>query len=161
LAALKRVARSADGRDGATSLLPAAMEFFGVSEPNGFLARFYNRPWAPAEIAEFAPVVVRHAADGDETASVVLAEGARALCELVAGTLRNLKFEQSPEVVLLGGCVRSGAPYQGVIEAEISKTIPGIRLVEPEGSPLAGAARNALREGGVHVERIDFDEYKV
>jgi N-acetylglucosamine kinase-like BadF-type ATPase len=149
LSAVKAVVRSADGRERATSLLPAALAFFGVSEPNELLARFYVRNWTPAEVAEFAPVVTRHAAEGDTMAKAVLASGARALRELVAGTVRGLDFPKGPEVVLLGGCVRSGPPYQDLVEKEIRAACSHIQLVEPEGSPVAGAVLNALRAGGI------------
>ncbi len=149
LAAVRAVARAVDGRGRATSLLPAALAFFGVSEPNELLARFYVQKWTPAEVAEFAPVVTRHAAEGDAVAKTVLANGARALRELVAGTIIGLDFPKGPEVVLLGGCVRSGAPYQGLVEKEIRAACPGVKLVEPEGSPVEGAALNALQAGGI------------
>jgi len=150
LAAVKAVARAADGRSRATSLSPAVLAFFGISEPNDLLACFYIRKWTPADIAEFAPVVMRHAAEGDAVAKGILASGARALAALVTGTLHALDFSDMPEVVLLGGCGRSGSPYQDLIERELRTTCPGIRLVEPEGSPLAGAALNTLNAGGVH-----------
>ncbi len=149
LAALKAAVRAADGRGRNTSLLEAALGFFEVREPAEFLARFYNRKWTPDEIADFAREVTIHAENGDAIAMRVLSEGAQALRELVAGTMRNLNFVTPPEVVLLGGCVRSGAPYQDLVESEIKQAIPGIQLVEPEGSPLAGAALSALRAGGI------------
>lgn len=160
LSAVKAVARSADGRGRATTLLPAAIAFFGVSEPNELLARFCVWKWTPAEVAEFAPVVTRHAAQGDVVAQTVLASGARALCELVAGTIRGLDFPKGPEVVLLGGCGRSGPPYQNLVEAEIRAACPNIKLIEPEGSPVAGAAFNALRAGGINpVPAIDPGQF--
>jgi N-acetylglucosamine kinase-like BadF-type ATPase len=113
------------------------------------LARFYVRNWTPAAVAEFAQVVTRHAAEGDAVANAVLAGGARALREMVAGAIRGLDFPSGPEVVLLGGCVRSGPPYQDLVEKEIRAALPNIKLIEPEGSPLAGAALNVLRAGGV------------
>lgn len=160
LSAVKAAIRSADGRERATSLLPAALAFFGISEPNEMLARFYGRKWTPAEVAEFAPVVTRYAAEGDAVAKSVLAAGARALRELVAGAIRALNFPKGPEVVLLGGCVRSGPPYQDMVEKEIRAACPGIRFVEPEGSPVVGAALNALQAGGIDpLPPIDANKF--
>jgi len=162
LSAVKAATRSADGLERATTLLPAALAFFGVSEPNELLARFYTRKWTPAEISEFATVVTRHAAEGDALAKKVLSSGARALAELAGRTARALDFPGRPEVVLLGGCARSGPPYQDLIEKEIRATCPNIGLVEPEGSPLAGAALNALRAGGVRaIPIIDHGKFNL
>ena len=87
-------------------------------------------------------------------------QGARALRELVVGTIRALDFPKGPEVVLLGGCVRSSPPYQDMVEKEIRASCPGVKLIDPEGSPLGGAARNALRAGGVNpIPSIDSTKF--
>lgn len=150
MAAMKASAQSADGRAGKTSLLPSVLAFLGLSEPNELLARLYVDKWTPDELAGFAPVVIRCANDGDATANRILKEGAVALARLVAGAARPLNFPNGPDVVLLGGCARSGIPYQPLVEAAILKACPGARLVEPEHSPVHGAALNALRAGGIH-----------
>ncbi len=149
LAGLRAATRAADGRAPATGLLPAALAFFGLTEANEFSERLYARPCLPGEIAAFAAVVTREAAAGDATALAVLAEGARALAELVAGATRQLSFPGGPEVVILGGCARSGPPYQPLLEAAIRSAVPDVRLVEPLGTPRHGAALNALRLGGI------------
>ncbi|MDR1283594.1 MAG: ATPase [Opitutaceae bacterium] len=159
IAALRAVARAADRRARPTSLLPAALAFFGVSEPDELLARFYAKKWTPGEVAAFAPVVMRHATEGDATARKLLAEGARALAALVSGAASALRFPQGPRVVLLGGCARGGAPYQPMIEAKIRATCPRARIVEPVGPPLHGAALNVLRAAGIHpLPRLDFSQ---
>ena len=149
LAAMRAAARAADGRGPRTRLLDAVLAFLGLSEPNEMLARLYVEKWTPDELAEFAPVVVRVAGDGDATAKQILTAGACALAGLVAGAAKNLDFPKGPDVVLLGGCSRSGAPYQSLIEAAIRKACPQARLVEPEHPPAHGAVLNALRLGGI------------
>jgi len=150
LAAMKAAARAADGRSGKTSLLPSVLAFLGLSEPNELLARLYVDKWTPDELAGFAPVVIRCANDGDASANRILKEGAAALGKLVAGAARALDFPDRPDVVLLGGCVRSGFPYQPLAEEAILKACPGARIADPEHSPVHGAALNALRSGGIH-----------
>jgi N-acetylglucosamine kinase-like BadF-type ATPase len=148
--ALRAATRTADGRAADTRLLPAALAFLGLSEPDDMLARFYAQPWTPAEISAFAPVVVRLASEGDATAHRLLVAGARALAGLVAGAGRALVFPRGPRVVLLGSCARGGAPYQPLIEAEIRRLCPAARIVEPKGGTLHGAAINALRAAGIN-----------
>ena len=149
IAAMRAVARAADGRAPATQLLPALLAFLGLSEPNELLARLYVQPWTPDQLAGFAPVVVRLSSEGDATARALLDSGARALAALVAGTAHQLHFPNGPEVVILGGCARSGPPYQPLVEAAIRAAVPGAKLVEPAYSTTHGAALNALRTAGI------------
>jgi N-acetylglucosamine kinase-like BadF-type ATPase len=149
LAAFRAVARSSDGRAPATLLLPAALAFLNLSEPNDLLARLYAEEWTPGQLAGFAPVVVRLANEGDAAARKILDEGACALAELVRGTAQALDFPAGPEVVILGGCARSGPPYQTLVENAIRAALPTALLREPIYSPTEGAALNALRAGGI------------
>jgi N-acetylglucosamine kinase-like BadF-type ATPase len=142
--ALRTAVRMVDGRETPTSLLPAVLDFYEVPHPDCLLERLYNRKWTPAEIASFAPAIMKLAAEGDLAAMGVLRRGAVALAELVSTTAANLEFSQPPRVVLLGGCVRSGAPYQPMVESEIRNSCPGVRLCEPLHDTIYGAALNAL-----------------
>ena len=150
IAAMRAVARAADGRAAATKLLPALLAFLGLAEPNELLRRLYVQPWTPDQLAGFTPVVVRLAAEGDPTARALLADGAKALAALVKGAADALVFPTGPEVVILGGCARSGAPYQPLIEAAIRYAVPSARLVDPVYSPTHGAALNALIFNGIN-----------
>jgi N-acetylglucosamine kinase-like BadF-type ATPase len=142
--ALRTAVRMVDGRETPTPLLPAVLDFYEVPHPDCLLERLYNRKWTPAEIASFAPAIMKLAAEGDPAAMGVLRRGAVALAELVSTTAANLEFSQPPRVVLLGGCVRSGAPYQPMVESEIRNSCPGVRLCEPLHDTIYGAALNAL-----------------
>jgi N-acetylglucosamine kinase-like BadF-type ATPase len=157
LAGLRAATRAADGRAPETALLPAALAFFGLTEANELLERLYVRDCPPEEIAAFASVVTREAGAGDAAAIAVLREGARALAELVAGAAHALHFPDGPRVVLLGGCVCSGAPYQSMVETAILDVVPAAQLTLPAGPPVQGAALNALRAGGVNpLPLLDF-----
>ena len=142
--ALRTAVRMVDGRETPSPLLPAVLDFYEVSHPDFLLERLYNRKWTPAEIASFAPTIMKLAADGDPAAMGVLRRGAVALAEIVSTTAANLEFPEPPRVVLLGGCVRSGAPYQPMVESEILNSCPGVRLLEPIHDTVYGAALNAL-----------------
>lgn len=149
LAALRAVARMADGRGRRTALESPVLKFFGVGEPNELLARLYTQPWTADELAAFAPVVTSLAAQGDKVAGMILEAGARSLAALVQGAADALVYPNGPDVVLLGSCARSGPPYQPLIEAAIRRACPAARLVDPLASSLHGAALNALRAAGV------------
>jgi len=149
LSALRQAVRAADGREQPTQLTPATMQFFGLTCPEELLARLYAQTWTPDELAAFAPVVVRLAKEGDDAARRVLQEGAKALGALVAVVARKLDFPDGPEVVILGGCARSGPPYQTMVEQAIRSACAAARISEPEFSTSHGAALNALRAAGV------------
>jgi len=142
--ALRVAVRMADGRETPTRLLSTVLTFHGVSEANALLARLYNNAWSPAGIAGFAPVVIRLASEGDEAAKAVLHRGAKALSELVATTASRLDFPDGPRVVLLGGCARSGPPYQPLVEEAVRTACPRARLQDPVRDATYGAALNAL-----------------
>lgn len=155
--ALRTAVRMADGRETPTRLLTAVLSFYGVSEPNALLARLYNSEWSPTGIASFAPVVVRLASEGDEAAQAVLCRGAKDLAELIATTAAKLDFPNGPQVVLLGGCVRSGPPYQTLVEEAVRKACPHVSLRDPVRDATYGAALNALQLSGAgQTVRPDF-----
>jgi N-acetylglucosamine kinase-like BadF-type ATPase len=148
---MRTATREADGRDMRGALLPALHGFLGISEPDDLLARLYYEKWMPKNLAAFAPVIMETARQGDAAALRILREGARALAELVATTASRLDFPSGPEVVVLGGCARSGDPYQPLVEASIREACPNARILEPAGTPLRGAALNALRLAGANM----------
>jgi N-acetylglucosamine kinase-like BadF-type ATPase len=147
--AFKAAARAADGRGNETRLLAAVLAFLNLSEPDDLLRRLYVEPWSPDELAAFAPAVVHLAESGDGVALEILKNGADCLAELVARTAMKLRFAGGPEVVILGGCARSGPPYQPMIEQAICQRVPEAIIREPEFSPHHGAAINVLRFAGL------------
>ena len=98
LAAFRAAAKSADQLLPPTRLLPAALAFLGLAEPDELLARLYAQPWSPEELAGFAPIVTRLAGEGDRAARGVLAEGAKALGALVAQCARALEILRTAHV---------------------------------------------------------------
>jgi glucosamine kinase len=149
LAGLRAAVRAADKRARPTPILGAALAFFGLAEADELLARLYAQSWTADEIAAFAPVVIRHADAGDPTALDLLHSGARALGALVAGAAKQLSFPDGLQVVLLGGCVRSGPPYEPMVAEAVLAACPGAKLVDPVYPPQVGAAINVLRAAGI------------
>jgi len=147
-AALREAVRAADKRGPETRLLEASLAFFGLSEAEEFLEHFYVHEWKPGRIAAFAPVVTRLAEEGDPVALSVVEDGASALAETIATTASALEFPDGPEVVLLGGCLRSAGTYGERVREKISATCPMARLREPRHDPVYGAAMNALSLSG-------------
>lgn len=149
LHALQACVRAADRRERDTRLLPSLLAFLGLREADELLARLYVDKWSPDELAQFAPVLLRLAAEGDEAAARVMNAGAESLAELVATTADQLEFSEPPEVVILGGCARSGYPYQPAVEAAIRRALPAARIVQPAYTTAQGAAILALQSAGI------------
>jgi len=143
--ALRRAVRAADGREAGSALLASALSFFQITDPDEIPARLYSGGNRTPAVAAFAEVVIQLAREGDAGALGVLEKGVQHLAELVAVVDSQLQFPEGAEVVLLGGCARSGAPYQPLLEQTIRYRCPGIRLVEPRGDSEFGACWNALR----------------
>ena len=158
IAAMRAVTRAAR-RPCARHPAPACAAGFSRTLRAQSTARVYVQPWTPDQLAAFTPVVVRLAGQGDATAIMLIAEGA--LARLVQGSADALDFPAGPEVVILGGCARSGPPYQSMSESCIRAAVPGARIVEPVYSTTHGAALNALRVAGITpLPALRFSEIK-
>ena len=147
--AIYHAARAADGRGPQTVLLPEVLEFLGISEPDELLARLYVDLLTPGQIAAFAPIVMRCAAEGDEVAAGIMRDGADALAELVAATERALDFPEPPDVVFLGGCLTHSPTYARQVAEAVRLLVPGASLREAIYPTDLGAGINALRAAGI------------
>lgn len=133
--AVRLVLRMRDGRADATPLAAAVREAARMPDDDG-LVRWGNAASA-GELASLAPVVLRHAADGDPAAARLRAEAASALAELVGTTAAKVPVGT---VAWVGGLLRDG----GLRDALADRLAPQSLAVAP-ADPLAGALRLAGR----------------
>ncbi|MFI1887920.1 N-acetylglucosamine kinase [Streptomyces jumonjinensis] len=154
-AGLEAALRAHDGRaGGSAALLEAAEAVFG---PAGELpGRVYPRTDRPAVLASFAPEVARCAAAGDPVAAEVLALAARHIAEAAQAVCPPAGEGGRPgEVALTGGLFKLGDPLTVPLRAELSRRLPGVRPLSPDGDPLAGAVllASALATGTLRLPR--------
>jgi glucosamine kinase len=106
------------------------------------LLRFHNDPFeavawmdraTATEYATFAPLVMRHADDGDPIARSIVRDAAEQIDELV----RRLAECGAPRIALLGGLASSMQPW---LAPDVQR-----RLVPVEGDAVDGALRLAKR----------------
>ena len=106
------------------------------------LMRFHNDPFeavswmdraTATEYATFAPLVMRHADDGDPIARSIVRDAAEQIDELV----RRLAECGAPRIALLGGLASSMQPW---LAPDVQR-----RLVPVEGDAVDGALRLARR----------------
>jgi N-acetylglucosamine kinase-like BadF-type ATPase len=148
LRAIQSAVQSEDGRIGPTLLREAVFDHLGLSEPRALLDRLHNQGFARADMGKIAPLVVEASLKGDAVAESILRDAARELSRLVATTAANLFGGTPSEMILVGGLALSGPPFQPMLIQQIQADTPSIRVVDPEMTPVQGAALEALRAAG-------------
>jgi len=108
----------------------------GTNLTNDLMTRFHSDPFeavawmdkaTATDYASFAPLVMRHADDGDSIARRIVRDAAEQIDELV----RRLAECGAPRIALLGGLASSIEPW---LAPDVQR-----RLVPPEGDAIDGA----------------------
>ena len=146
LEALRRVARSADGRGAETALRGRLLARLGLDAPEELIA--WSASASRAEVAALAPEVGRAAEAGDAAASEILETAVRDLEGHVVALLENLgPWQSRPGVALGGGLLERGGALRGSLEWSLAER--GLDRVERAPDAARGAARKALRAVGL------------
>lgn len=144
LAGLRAAARAAEGRGPATSLLPALLKHFGLTDPLELIGAVHRLAGDRAALAGLAELVL--AANGDPVAQGILHQAAEELAALVACAVQGAGLASPFPLALAGGLlVRSPKLQQGVIDRLEAKGLRGHPLA-PVPDPVAGAVWLAARE---------------
>jgi N-acetylmuramic acid 6-phosphate etherase len=145
LAALRRVASAADGREPPTALTERFLRAMSLSHPEALIAALHSGGWDRARLAGLAQVVIDAAAAGDEAATAILTHGARDLTRAVAAVVTALNMPRPGFPLALAGGLFSASPeYRRLLldNFENSSIRPGpVELVD---EPAEGAVRLAL-----------------
>lgn len=149
--AIAAAARMADGRLSDTGLREAVFGWLGIRDITELMHRLHAPDMPRSEIAALAPRVIERASAGDAAAAGILERGADLLGEMVEANHRMLPTGPGPDVVIAGGVGCAPTVYRTVLEAAIARRVPGVRIVAPELSPVAGAALLAMRQAGATV----------
>lgn len=148
LQGMARGLRSSEGRDTPTSVLEAALEYFGLPDPQALIPLVYAR-FDKAHIASFAPRVTALAAAGDPLASAIMEQAATELAALVVSVHRRLgSLVRRSRLALYGGLLEKNAELSAAVAWRIQQAVPDIVIVKPVGDAQAGAcllARSLLR----------------
>lgn len=107
IAALRRVARAADGRSrtpaGRDPLTEHLCRAVGVAVPSELVSAIYAPPFDRTRIAALAPVVVAAAAEDPTITDELLEPAGRELAEAVAAVARKLNWSGGPIPLALAG----------------------------------------------------------
>lgn len=148
--AIKRGLRSVEGRDEATVLIGAALEFFGLSDEREFIPMAYWN-FDKARIASFAPRVAALAESGDALARSIMDGAAVELAALVSSVYERLGASmERRRLALYGGFIRKNAALRSAVAAILRESHPELVVVDAIGDAQTGAcalARELLSEG--------------
>jgi N-acetylglucosamine kinase-like BadF-type ATPase len=143
-AALRAVAKAADGRGPQTLLTPGILAHWGLSEPARLIPHIYPQNLPVAEIARLTPLVQQAAEQHDAVANAILREAAGELNEAVAAVYRRLNFQNEVPAALGGGVLLNCALVRaGLLRLTAEKGIP-LQPVELVAEPARGAVRMAM-----------------
>jgi N-acetylglucosamine kinase-like BadF-type ATPase len=145
--ALRAVARAADGRGPATSLVPRVLNHFGVARPVDLIVEIYDRQMRHHTLAQLARVVQQAHDEGDEVATRILEQAAHELVGAARSVVERLQMRDEAVRFVLAGGVFSGVPW---LAEELRRRLPGItprgQVLRLEVEPAVGAVRLALAE---------------
>lgn len=145
---MARGLRSIEGRDLQSAVLDAALEYFGLPDPQALIPFVYAH-FDKARIASFAPRVAALATDGDLLARAIIEQAATELAGLVVSVHRQLgSVVRRSRLALYGGLLEKNAGLRTAVARQLERAVPDITIVQPKGDAQAGAcllARSLLR----------------
>jgi N-acetylglucosamine kinase-like BadF-type ATPase len=137
---------------GSTRLLEVATERLGL--PETWESKLRDAPDRVRILAEFAPLVVRAATDGDEVCQKILRHSAELLTDCLASVLARPGVRQVAATT--GGLMEAGSPLRDAVHGLLPLKRVGVELVDGDGSPLDGALLLARRL----MEDPEFPSYR-
>ncbi len=145
--ALRAAARAADGRGPETTLLPAILERWGITDPLDIIGKVYveHRDDTKPAVAELAGLVFAAARAGDAVARRILRDGADGLAETAIAAGRRLSFPGGALPIALSGGLLTGEPgYRAMVVRRLRRRTT-VGQVEVVTDPALSAARALAR----------------
>ena len=141
---LAAVIRAADGRLPATFLTPLVYEALKVDSPEGIVTWLYAPTTGKKEIASLAPLLLTALEQKDAAAVVIEQKAITDLSGMVLAAWAKAGMRDG-ELALTGSILqRYPGIRQGVIH-NVSTALPALRIGDPRGTPVEGAASLSLQ----------------
>ncbi len=138
-AALRRVARAADGRAPQTALTGLVLDHWSLEKPQD-LIRFVYRPEIPRkEIAALAVLVEQAASQGDPAALEIVERAGDELAAAVRVVASRMDFRGPTPCALAGGVLVQGARVAGAFLASAARQGLALEPVQKVAEPAYGA----------------------
>ncbi|HLY03797.1 MAG TPA: BadF/BadG/BcrA/BcrD ATPase family protein [Candidatus Cybelea sp.] len=143
-AALRHLLTETELGSGENAMLAELAAHLGANDRPRILARIYQSATPVADIAACAPLVLRHAARGEQLSVGIVEHAAQSLFELIARiTLRHPK--PALPVVFSGGLLRQGNALTQQLEQRIAGASLDVRVLAARVEPCIGALHEARR----------------
>jgi N-acetylglucosamine kinase-like BadF-type ATPase len=125
--------------------LPAELaSHLGANDRSVLLGRIYGSATPVADIGACAPIVIRHAADGDDLANVILGHAIDGLFELISRIVDRCAKSALP-LAFAGGLLRERNALTDRLEQRIADAALDVRIVAARAEPYLGALAEARR----------------
>ncbi|MBN2336534.1 ATPase [Candidatus Bathyarchaeota archaeon] len=141
-----------DGRGPGTTLKEKILGGLGLSRVEDIIDWVYAPGREPRDIAYLVPLVKEAESEGDEAASLVMAEAGVELGYVAGAVIRRLGLKGGFPVSLNGGVFKQHSSYIIAFEEVVRREAPDCELIKPRMPPALGSALLALRHLGVEVD---------
>ena len=151
-AALRAIARAADGRGPHTLLSELILAHWGLQQPGELIPHVYQQNLPYAQVAALTPLVSQAAEQGDAPAAAILQEAGAQLAEAVAAVQRRLGLQGEIPAALGGGVLLNCARVREALlcaAAQMGILLQPVALVsEPALGALKMARENLSQSAG-------------
>jgi N-acetylglucosamine kinase-like BadF-type ATPase len=150
MAGLGAAVRARDGRGPRTELERTIPGHFGLKRPSALTRALYDRRIRTDRVGELSAVVFGTAAAGDPVAREIVDRLAGELATMAIALATRLGIKRLPvEVVLAGGVFKTDdAAFFERLDGLVRAELPAATLVRLDAPPVAGAAREGLKQLG-------------
>lgn len=129
-----------------TDLKSELLPFFDIDDPQTLKTVVYSKSFPRRRIAEFSPILLKHADRGDPVARRIVSAGVEHMVRLTEPIIGDLYFEQ-PEIALAGALYANAGSYYERTKALLRKKFGDQVMVRPgENNALQGAVWLGLNE---------------
>ncbi|HLQ49385.1 MAG TPA: BadF/BadG/BcrA/BcrD ATPase family protein [Candidatus Dormibacteraeota bacterium] len=148
MAGLGAAVRARDGRGPRTELERTVPAHFGLTRPAALTRAMYDRRIRMDRLGELSPVVFATARGGDPVARAIIDRLADELATMAIALATRLGIKRLPvDVVLAGGVFRADdSAFFERLDARIRPDLPAANLIRLDIPPVAGAAREGLKQ---------------
>ncbi|PJF35346.1 MAG: hypothetical protein CUN49_11015 [Candidatus Thermofonsia Clade 1 bacterium] len=147
MAAARAVFHALDGIGAPTALTTLLRMHFGVDDVRSLKRLLYAADFGARGFAALAPLVGRAAAEADDVAQSILAEGASALAQAAQALYKAMDFAEQPlPLALIGGAWEHVPGLRQSFEKALGQL--SVQLRAPALAPIYGAALGAIRASG-------------
>lgn len=157
LSGIRAAIRAAEGSGVRTALLPACLDYFGITDIYELIELYYDKTVSRKVTAAFAEKVIEKAEEGDTAALDILEREAAEL----AATAKSLfdRIKSGSPIGLWGGIFQNSELYREIFTQKLGEDYKD-RVKLLDFTPEIGAVIAALRENSVYINEIMLSNIK-